>query len=502
MTAVSFEDPNLPSTATFEANGVSVTAPVFETGELQQVLACTQQNARTYYEVDHTAARSLNRTFELWTQPDYALRQTALPLLSNLTGFSAENILCFGLAPLKAIRFETEALQEFPRQLRGLVESGRYRDFTPWGSGRLKGYGEARLSDHSRPERIFQILAGNVVGPTWITACLGAASQSAQVIKLPHQDMASFLFFLQTLAEIDPSFRSTIACGYFSSADQAHDYFLKTSDVVVAMGSDDTMQAIQRDLARLNPQARFIPHGLKISFQVISREYATPEVAELAAWGIVAYDGNGCFSPANLYVEKGGPLDPQQFAQALAEAMQALAEKIPPKRTLGTAEKVSKYRNSQIQRRLLGENVRVLKSANTDYTVIVDYDDPTLKPTCQERVVIVKPVDDIQDVPNHVAHLSGNLQTVGLALPSQELTEYADQLGRAGVTNFKALGTEYTIDINDPHDGIFDIVQMYWSDALRWTCLAFTDTDQALDAARQLKADSLALLSELETKPG
>jgi hypothetical protein len=82
-------------------------------------------------------------------------------------------------------------------------------------------------------------------------------------------------------------------------------------------------------------------------------------------------------------------------------------------------------RNRQAQRRLLGEDVTIIKSAGTDYTVVVDNEDFSLAPTCQERVVIVKPVGAIRDVPRYLGHLSGNLETVGLAVPA------ADQRCRA-----------------------------------------------------------------------
>jgi len=506
MSAVSFTDPNIQATAAFETNDVWVNAPALTPDEVGSVLSSIQQNARDYYHGTRSALQTLEQAFRLWGQPDYPLRKAALPVLSNLTQFSVENLACFGLSPLATLQLEN--LQGIQRQIFKLIETGAYTEFTKWGNGYLKGYGTAKASEHDRPHRILQILAGNVVGPTWISACLGAMIQGPQIIKLPQRDLASFMYFMQTLAELDPGFRSTIACGYFTSNDGVMDYLLKEFDVVIAMGSDTTMQKIREQLARINPKARFISHGLKISFQVISKEYATPEVAALAAWGIVAFDGNGCFSPANVFVEKGGKLDPGQFARALAEAMKNLSDVIPPKEHLSVAEKIMKYRVRQIQRRLLGENIEILKSKNTAYTVIVDNHDLRLTPTCQERAVIVKPIDDLRNVANYVAHLSGNLQTAGMAIPSNKILAFADELGNAGVTNFKIIGTEYTIDLSEPHDGIFDTLQMFMSDGLRWTSISFSDTDAAIEAALMMKAECLAgiarehALSRQSDQPG
>jgi hypothetical protein len=492
MTAVSFEDPNIKSSTTFEANGVRINAPLLTFEEVGSVVSGTQQNARNYYFSGYSGIPALDKAFSLWSQPGYPLRKTALPVLSELTQFSRENLACFGLSPLRTLRLGS--LHDLHRQLYRLIETGAYKEFTAWDNGYLKGYGVAQPVSYDQPKRILQILAGNVVGPTWLSACLGALIPGPQIIKLPQRDIASFSYFLQTLGELDPGFRSTIACGYFPGNDGVMEHLLKEFDLVIAMGADATMQAIQGQLARINPSARFISHGLKISFQVISKEYATPEIAELAAWGIVAFDGNGCFSPANVYVEKGGKLDPGQFARALAEAMQNLSEAIPPKRNLGAAEKITKYRDGQVRRKLLGENIEILKSKNTDYTVIVDGNDPRLAPTCQERVVVVKPIDDLGNVAGYVEHLSGNLQTVGMAVPSDKILEFANELGHAGVTNFKIIGTEYMVDLSEPHDGIFDTLQMFLSDGLRWTGIGFSDTDAAIEAALKVKADCLATL--------
>ena len=150
-----------------------------------------------------------------------------------------------------------------------------------------------------------------------------------------------------------------------------------------------------------------------------------------------------------------------------------------------------------MQRKLLGEEVTVLKSADTGYTIIVDYEDSRLTPTCQDRTVIVKPVDDLKEIPGCIAHLSGNLQTAGLAIPSDTLLAHCQELGAAGVTNFKIIGTEYTLNISEPHDGIFDTVQLFMSDRLRWSSIGFSDTDQAIEGAKKLKTSSLEALSNL-----
>jgi hypothetical protein len=494
MTHIVFTDPNIAEAQSFEFNGHVITAPVFTASEIPHIVHSTRHRAAGYFSDHHEVFDILGESYRVWQNPAFDLRQEALPLLAELTGFSQETLVCFGLEPLGHIFFEPDMLEQLPRRLVDLVERGEYRHFVAWDEGFIKGYGTPRLALHDGIRQIVQIMAGNIIGPTWLLAILGAISRSPQFIKLPSRDPASFMFYLQALESLDPAFRSTIACGYYRGGDSVEDDLLAEPATVFAMGSDETVNAIQDKIGRINPLSRLIPHGLKISFQAVSREYAIPEVAELAVWGAIAYDGNGCFSPANIYVERGGPLGPYEFAEAMAEHMATVAQVIPPKKTWEAAERVNAYRMRQYQRKLLGEDVRVIKSEGADYTIIVDSDDPCLVPTCQERTVIVKPVDDIGAVPQYVSRLARNLQTVGLAVPGDEVLEIADQLGAAGVTNVKMVGREFTLRLSEPHDGLFDTVQPFMSDGLRWVHVSFTDTEAEIDRALREKAGCLSSL--------
>jgi len=243
------------------------------------------------------------------------------------------------------------------------------------------------------------------------------------------------------------------------------------------------MASLQDQIDREHARARLVAHGRKIGFQVVGRDYAVDDVAELVAWGASACDGNACFSPANVFVETGGPLSPGQFAEAVAGHMERIARDVPAKRALRAAERVTDYRQQQQQRRLLGERVRVLKSRGTDYTVVVDEEEPLLTPTCQERAIVVKPLDAVEQVVDRVRWLSGNLQTVGLAGPTGQLLELAERLGADGATNIKVVGTEYLIGEQEPHDGIFDALRLSASDGLRWTAVNFSHTERAIAAA-------------------
>ncbi len=491
MSDIIFTDPNIPDTETFEVNGHSITAPVFTADNIRGVIESVRANSDKYFSSGNASLSIFAESFALWNNIEYDLRMKALPILSDITQFSQQNISCFGLNPLKLIDFAKDRFPDIPQRLSRLAETGQYQRFSGWGKGYIKGYGVPKVKNYEHQGTILQILAGNVVGPTWLSAFLGAVSRSSQLIKLPSHDLTSFMFYVETLNELDPDFRRTMACGYFSGTDDVNELLFRESDVVVAMGSDETITAIEKRLSKVNPETRLLPHGYKMGFQVISKEYATLETAGLAAWGIAAYDGNGCFSPSNIYIEYGGQLNPSQFSDALANSLKYIASLVPSKKTIAAADKVTNYRNAQMKRMLLGENISIIKSLNTDYTIILDSSNPLIEPTCQERTVIVKPVNDIRNVPEYVKHMARNLQTAGLAVPTNKLLEISEKLGDIGVTNIKILGMEHTIDIIEPHDGIFDAVQMHTSDGLRWVSIGFNDTDKEIESALKIVGDSI-----------
>ena len=483
MNELRFADPHIRASTTLELGDYRVTMPLITADEAERVVAATTARAREYFAAGGDGLAAIGKAFVAWQDPAYPLRRAALPVLAHLTGCSPESIYRFGLWPLGRLRPDRAALDRQHEELGALIASGAYRSFTRWGDGYIKAYGQPDLAVHPPPGLLLQVLAGNVVGPNWLALLFGAGGRCGQLLKLPSGDPVSFLYLLESIAEVDPAFRETIACGYYASGSDVHGRLLGAADVVFAMGSDDTMASLQDQIDREHPRARLVAHGRKIGFQVVGRDYAVDDVAELVAWGASACDGNACFSPANVFVETGGPLSPGQFAEAVAGHMERIARDVPAKRALRAAERVTDYRQQQQQRRLLGERVRVLKSRGTDYTVVVDEEEPLLTPTCQERAIVVKPLDAVEHVVDRVSWLSGNLQTVGLAVPTGQLLELAERLGAAGATNIKVVGTEYIIGEQEPHDGIFDALRLSASDGLRWAAVTFGDTERAIATA-------------------
>ena len=102
------------------------------------------------------------------------------------------------------------------------------------------------------------------------------------------------------------------------------------ADCVTATGSDETLAAIRQ---RLPAKVRFLAYGHRVSFAYVTggvlnglnaRKAAAQAAADVAAW-----NQQGCLSPHVIYVEHGGAVPPEQFAEMLAEELERREETEP-----------------------------------------------------------------------------------------------------------------------------------------------------------------------------
>src|SRR6202011_5452614 len=79
--------------------------------------------------------------------------------------------------------------------------------------------------------------------------------------------------FFSSLAEEHPAFRDAARAATWTGGDDpAEDAPLADPHVVVAFGRDETLRAIR---ARLNPDARFVPFGHRVSVGRLTRHDAS-----------------------------------------------------------------------------------------------------------------------------------------------------------------------------------------------------------------------------------
>ncbi len=108
------------------------------------------------------------------------------------------------------------------------------------------------------------------------------------------------------------------------------------ADCVTATGDDETLDKIRK---RLPLKTNFIGYGHRVSFGFVAHEvlYSSraKKIISAVAADIVAWNQLGCLSPHVIYVQPGGEISPEHFAQLLAEELDR-REQIEPRGELPT----------------------------------------------------------------------------------------------------------------------------------------------------------------------
>jgi len=393
----------------------------------------------------------LDRVASRWLDPASPYRREAEELLPAITSYS-EPAVRKGLASflnlLRRENLERLIEQELPdpRVLDGFQPHGR-------GGGQTRAYGPA-LAVHVWSGNVPGLPAQSLVNAMLVkAACLG---------KVASEEPLFATLLAESIAEVDGRLAECLAVVWWPGGDEELERTaFARAEAVIAYGGERAMAAIRQ---RVPSTARFVEYGHKLSFGVIGREVLTEETANRAAYDVAKYDQQGCLSPHLLYVERGGPASPREFAEVLGQKL-ARSEAIVPRGrlTLEEAASSASLRQRYELRQASGEPVALIHDG--PWAVLYD-EDPTFQPSCLNRTVFVKPIDDLASISELVAPVKRYLQTCGVAASAERTQALAGQLGRLGLDRVCPLGRMADVSPEWHHDGRFNLL-----DLLRWTDL-------------------------------
>lgn len=316
------------------------------------------------------------------------------------------------------------------------------------------------------PGLVLHNWAGNVPAlPLWSLAC-GLLVKAGTVGKLPSAEPVFASLFARLLAEVHPPLAECVAIAWWKGGDAASaQAVIDEADAVVAYGGNAAIE----ELRSLVPATRrFLAHGHKLGFGLVARAaldtQRVPMTARLAAHDIVRYEQQGCYSPHQFFVERGGRVDPRAFAHYLAAELANLQRRFP-RRALGLEEAadVATWRQSHELHALAGGGVELLGAADAAWSVAYADAPRPLAPTGGGRSILVCAVENLDEVVPLVAPHAAFLQSAGVAAEPRELYRLAEDLGRVGVTRICALGAMTAPEAGWHHDGRFnlsDLVRM------------------------------------------
>ena len=385
---------------------------------------------------------------EEWLQPENPFRKFALQGGPAATGFSPAT-LANGLdAFFKQFtpeNFNALLVQDFghARRLDEIVSTTAEEK-------------QSRAATVVGPEMLVHIAAGNIPNPTLMSIAFGVLMRSAQFVKCASGTAYLPRLFAHSLYDADHKLGACLEIAEWRGGNEELENVLFTeADCVTATGSDETLAAIR---GKLPAQTRLLGYGHRVSFGYVASgsltSFNTKKIIARAATDVVAWNQLGCLSPHVIYVEHGGAVSAEHFAQMLAEEL-ARREESEPRGEVPTetAATIASRRSFYEVRAAHSPETQFWRSENSTAWTVVYEADPRFQLSCLHRFIYVKGVTDLKSVLENVDAVRGQVSTVGLAAPEERSRELALQLARWGVTRICPLGQMQNPPLTWRHDG-------------------------------------------------
>jgi hypothetical protein len=414
--------------------------------------ACqTLKRNRELYLV-HRSTQSLitllSRVSQEWLNPGFPFRKLALAEGPAATGFSQ---------PTLAAGLDAFFKQLTPDAFQGLLEEdlGQAERLDQM----VQSPTEQRTNRASiaiAPELLVHIAAGTLPNPTLMSMILGVLARSAQFVKCARGTSLLPRLFAHSLYDAEHKLGACLEVADWSGGTlELEKVLFDEATCVTATGSDETLATIRQ---RVPSKTRFLGFGFRVSFAYIAAEVLSGlharRIADRAARDVTAWNQLGCLSPHVIYVQSGGVVSPEKFAEMLAEVL-AERELSEPRGDLPveTAAVIASRRSLYELRAAHSPETRHWCShGSTAWTVVYEAD-PRFQLSCLHRFIYVKEVKDMTEVLQSADPVRGKVSTVGLAVAEHKAQEMATELAHWGATRVCPLGQMQNPPLTWRHDG-------------------------------------------------
>jgi hypothetical protein len=391
----------------------------------------------------------LSRVADGWLEPENSFRKHALELGPAQTGFSRE-ILARGLdnffKQLTRENFHALLVQEFgdAKRLDAMTATAVEQK-------------QNRVAIVNAPEFQVHIAAGNIPNPPLASIVFGLLTRSAQFVKCASGSTFLPRLFAHSIYDADANLGACMEiAGWRGGNAGLENVLFAEADCVTATGDDETLAVIR---SRLPVKTRFLGYGHRVSFGFVAHEVLygsrAKRIVAVVADDVVAWNQLGCLSPHLIYVQLGGEISPEHFAQLLAgelekrEASEPRGE-LPAEHAAAIASRRGIY---EVRAAHSPETTQHWCSkGSTAWTVIYEAD-ARFQMSCLNRFIYVKGVSDLKMALENADSVRGKISTVGIAAPEEKVQEIATQLARWGATRICPLGQMQNPPLTWRHDG-------------------------------------------------
>jgi hypothetical protein len=424
---------------------------VLSAGIISEACQTLKRNREKYLAARSTErlTKILSGVAESWLEPDYSFRKYALELGPAQTGFSRET-LARGLddffGQLTRENFHALLVQEFG-------DAKRLDAFCATPIEQKQN----RSAILNAPEFQVHICAGNLPNPALTSIVFGLLLRSAQFVKCASG--SSFLprLFAHSLYEADPKLGACLEIAEWRGGNlDLENALFNEANCVTATGSDKTLAGIR---ARLPVKINFLGHGHRVSFGFVAKDelYGSnaKKIVSRAADDVVAWNQLGCLSPHVIYVQSGGEIFPEHFAQLLADELEkreahAPRGELPAEHAAAIASRRGIY---EVRAAHSPETTRHWASKDSTAWTVVYEADARFQISCLNRFIYIKAVSDLTAALQGADEIRGKVSTVGIAVSEEKKQEIATQLARWGATRICPLGQMQNPPLTWRHDG-------------------------------------------------
>jgi Acyl-CoA reductase (LuxC) len=384
-----------------------------------------------------------------WLETGNRFRQLALELGPEQTGFSRETLVR-GLDNF----FKQLTRENFRELLAQEFDDAKRLDAV---TATIAEQKQNRAAIVTAPEFQVHIAAGNIPNPTLTSIVFGLLTRSAQFVKCASGSAFLPRLFAHSIYDADPKLGACLEIAEWRGGNvDLENALFAEADCVTATGDDETLAAIR---SRLPVKTRFLGYGHRVSFGFVTQEVLygsrAKKIAAAAADDVVAWNQLGCLSPHVIYIQLGGEVAPEHFAQMLAEELER-REAVEPRGELPAehaAAIASRRGIYEVRAAHSPETTRHWCSQNSTAWTVVYEADAHFQISCLNRFIYVKAVADLKTLLENADAVRGKVSTVGLVAPEEQLDEIATKFARWGATRICPLGQMQNPPLLWRHDG-------------------------------------------------
>lgn len=392
------------------------------------------------YPLDKTL-RLLGRVRDQWRRPGYAPRRRMERLLPGVTGFSAPMVRK-GLEEL-CWTFDPELLhRKIDTELRG-YDGSRGLSWEPLGL-------------------VLHVLAGNVFVGAAGSLVEGLITGNVSLMKMSSSETVFLPELVRSIQELDADGVVSGALAVFEYSSSQKDVIAELQrrvDAIMVWGAEEAVRGYRDGLPA---RTKLVVFGPKLSLAVVTKaafaERGAADIASRLAKECSVWDQNACTAPQICFVE--GEAEARRLVSALPAALDAAARSLPPGRVdRDQAVEIQKQRAVFEMAEARGEGLMRESARGLDWTVMLD-GDQSVEPSPLHRTLRVSPYARVEEIVAQLEPLRGYIQTVGLAAAPAEAEPLGAALAAAGALRLIPLGGMSEGEIDDPHDGAYDLPQL------------------------------------------